>query len=362
MKKILVASLSLSLLIPLNGCALTDFIGCIGKPELKIYNWGEYIASDVLSAFEDEYNVCISYSTFPDNETAVTKMQTEAFDVVIPSDYAIEQLVSLNLLSPIDWDKITNLSQDDLTSGLKVILDRLNTGEDGFDFLAYAVPYFWGNMGILYNPEVVDASRVEEEQWDILRQEDLKTAFYNSSRDAFMVALVQLGYSPNETQIERIEEAKEWLLEQRDIVGTNLYYVGDEVIDDMIGSRYDVALVYSGDATYILQENPDLVFYTPTIGTNVWADGMVVPTNAPNKELAYAFINFMVSYDSALANTEEVGYVSPIQAVFDDVKMDYFADQADSYQISLNENDEIYRFNDALKVYLAEAWSDIKAD
>jgi len=227
-------------------------------------------------------------------------------------------------------------------------------------------------MGILYDADKIAPSLVEELQWNTLRYQvtsgdELKIAQYDTNRDAFMVALKQLGYSVNTTDLDEIEEAKQWLLDQRDMVGLdNLYYVNEDVIQDMANGFYDIAHVFSGDATYIMQLNAELDeprnlrFYTPTVGTNVWVDSMVIPVDAPNTDLAYEFINFISRTDIAQTNAEYVGYVPPIQSVYDALKDTYFADQADSFQIVINENDEIYRYLPDIRPEMVDAWAEVK--
>ena len=88
---------------------------------------------------------------------------------------------------------------------------------------------------------------------------------YDSERDSFMIALKALGYSMNTTDLGEIQEAYEWLINQRDTMDP--IYAGDDVIDNMISGNKAMAVVYSGDASYIISENPDLDYYTPKQGT-----------------------------------------------------------------------------------------------
>lgn len=371
-KQLLFSALTLATVSPLAGCALVDAITCIGKPQLKLFIWDEYMADGLVQQFEDEYDVCVKVSYFSSNDYAIGKMDTEAFDIVFPSDWAVEQLVLENKLQAVDWNKI-NFEQDDLQSEiLSVLLELKDDPTKPFDLLAYGVPYFFGNMGILYDADKISPATVEAQQWNTLRYQvssgtPLKIAQYDTSRDAFMVALKQLGYSVNTTNLTEIEAAKQWLIQQRSMVGlNNLFYVQEDVIQDMANGVYDIAHVFSGDATYILQLNAELAnprnlrFYTPTVGTNVWVDSMVIPVNAPNAELAYEFINFISSVAIAKTNAEYVGYVPPIQSVYDQLKDTYFADQADSFQIVINDNDQIYRHLPTIRPVLVEAWSSVK--
>lgn len=214
---------------------------------LKVYNAGEYIDPDLLTEFQDEYNCTVIYETFESNEMMYTKLQAgDAYDILIPSDYMIERLIREDYLQPIDWDCLTN------AEGLNP--DVMNKEYDPGN--VYSVPYFWGNVGILYDKTVVDPADLSE-GWNLLM--DTKYAgnlyMYDSERDSFMIALKALGYSMNTHDENEIQAAYEWLIQQRDTMKP--VYAGDDVIDNMISGNKALAVVYSGDGAYIMSENED---------------------------------------------------------------------------------------------------------
>ena len=153
--------------------------------------------------------------------------------------------------------------------------------------ILYTVPYFWGTVGILYDTTVVDEP---VDSWSILWDEKYKgnIFMYDSQRDSLMVALKLLGYSMNTQNVEELEEAKNLLIEQRPLVYA---YVTDQVIDNMIAGNAALAVVYSGDATYIMDENEDMEYVIPKEGSNMWVDAMVIPSTAQNVDLAHEFIS-----------------------------------------------------------------------
>ncbi|HHU28004.1 TPA: ABC transporter substrate-binding protein [bacterium] len=365
-KKTIVVTLMALLLIPLvsmiSSCAIVRFFTCMGKDSLTVYNWGEYVDPDLLTQFENENNVCVDYVTFNSNETAVTRVKSEVFDVIVPSDYAIEQLAKEGLIQKLDWDKIDIDPETDLADNLKAILDNLKDQENGFDFLEYAVPYFWGNVGIIYRSDIEGVEDdLAEQNWDIVKNPKYSVLYYDSSRDGFMVPLKQLGYSMNTSNDDEISEAEAWLNEQRSVLGENkLRYVGDEVLSLMQAGSYDLGVVYSGDAIWIMEENEDYDFYTPTNGTNVWADGMVIHKDSTKTDLAYKFINFMSTKDSSYANSVYTGYNASNKEAFLEALETDFADYAYIYNYELQENDEIYRYNPTAKEKIDEAWLRVK--
>lgn len=330
----------------LGGCGSGD------KPTLKVYSWGEYIDTSLLGKFEKEYNCKVVYETFDSNESMYTKIQSgETYDVLVPSDYMIERLMKEDKLQPIDWSLVPNA----------VGLDEAVMGEAYDPDNTYSVPFFYGTVGILYNKNVVDAGDLEE-GWEVLRNTEYAgdIYMYDSERDSFMVALKALGYSMNTTNKDEIDQAYNWLIEQRDTMAP--VYAGDDVIDNMISGNKSMAVVYSGDAAYIMSENEELEYYQPKEGTNIWQDAMVIPADSTQVELAHAYINFMLDPDNAYANTAEVGYTSPvIEARTKAAEEDYPGISAYVPDTSASTNEVFAYQEQETKEYFAELWTKVKA-
>ncbi len=326
-----------------------------GSDTLKLYITGEYLGEDVISNFEKEFGVNVIIEYFDSNEMMYTKLQAgDAYDVVIPSDYMIERLMQLDMLQELDLSLIPNM--ENLSDAVKNLsFDPDNT---------YSVPYFWGSVGLVYNHENVDPAVVEEQGWEILRNTDYagRVYIYDSERDSFMPAFKSLGYSMNTDDPDEIQAAYEWLLQMNGTMAPT--YVTDEVIDGMMNGYKDIAIVYSGDATVILDENEEMSFFMPTEGTNIWYDCMVIPRNAENPLLAHEFINYMLTYEAAYDNSEYVGYTSPHAEVVEEMSSseDLYADNPAYMPRSGYEKDEVFHYNDIQKKALAERWIKVKAN
>lgn len=337
-----------------GGASAEDAVEKYGSDTLKLYNWGEYMGEDLISNFEKEFGVKVITEYFDSNEMMYTKLQAgDSYDVVVPSDYMIERLMAEDMLQELDHSLIPNLSN--LAEGVQNLpYDPDNT---------YSVPYFWGSVGIVYNHNNVDPAVVEAQGYEILRNTDYKGRIYvyDSERDSFMMALKALGYSMNTEDEAEIQAAYEWLLDMNNTMEP--IYVTDEVIDGMITGSKDIAVVYSGDATTILEENEDMSFWMPNEGTNLWSDAMVIPANAENPLLAHEFINYVLTYDASLGNSEYVGYASSNQEVLDELSGEggLFAENEAYLPRSGYEKDEVFRDNPVLKKTLAELWIKVKA-
>ena len=325
-----------------------------GSNVLKLYLPGEYLGENVISDFEKQYGVRVIVENFDSNEMMYTKLMAgDRYDVIIPSDYMIERLMNEDFLQPLDKSMIPNMeNMSDTVLGMSY--DPDNT---------YSIPYFWGSVGLVYNHENVDPAVIESEGWEILRNTDYAghIYIYDSERDSFMMAFKALGYSMNTEDPNEINDAYEWLLQMNNTMSP--VYVTDEVIDGMMNGYKDIAVVYSGDAAVVLDENEDMSFYMPSQGTNIWCDAMVIPQNAENPKLAHEFINYMLTYEAAFDNTETVGYTSPNAEVFEEMTSseDLYADNAAYLPRSGYDKDEMFHDNQTLMRELSKLWIKVKA-
>lgn len=346
-------------------CILT-LVGCSSKKDtntptsdcstLKVFNTGEYIAEDTRSKFEKKFGVKVVYDLFASNEEMYTRLLGgDSYDILVPSDYSIERLILEGRVQKIDWSLIPN------AEGLIDSLRNMAYDPE----MEYSVPYFWGNVGIIYDETVVDTKDVERLGWNILQ--DTKYAgdiyLYDSERDMFMVALKALGYSMNSSDPQELEDAYNWLLQ---VVNTmDPVLVTDEVIDNVIAGLKHIAIVYSGDAAYMMSENENLRYYEPKQGTNTWTDALVIPSDSKCPLLAHEWINFMLDEEIAYNNTIYVGYSSPIQSVFDEVSTDeeegYGGISAYVSRVGY-EKDEVFHYNETQRKKIAELWTLVKAN
>lgn len=325
-----------------------------GSNVLKLYLPGEYLGENVISDFEKQYGVRVIVENFDSNEMMYTKLMAgDRYDVIIPSDYMIERLMNEDFLQPLDKSMIPNMeNMSDAVLGMSY--DPDNT---------YSIPYFWGSVGLVYNHENVDPAVIKSEGWEVLRNTDYAghIYIYDSERDSFMMAFKALGYSMNTEDPNEINDAYEWLLQMNNTMSP--VYVTDEVIDGMMNGYKDIAVVYSGDAAVVLDENEDMSFYMPSQGTNIWCDAMVIPQNAENPKLAHEFINYMLTYEAAFDNTETVGYTSPNAEVFEEMTSsgDLYADNAAYLPRSGYDKDEMFHDNQTLMRELSKLWIKVKA-
>lgn len=274
---------------------------------INVYNWGQYIADgtdeslDVIAAFEDAYpNIKVNYMTYDSNETMYTKLKTggSSYDVIIPSDYMVEKLIEEDMLEPLDFSNIPNYGYID-----KAYKDLSFDPEN-----LYSIPYTWGCVGVIYNTKYVDEA--DATGWELLWNEEYKgkILMFDNPRDAFAISLLELGLDVNTESSADLTAAADKLKEQHPLVQE---YVMDQVFGKMERGEAWIAPYYAGDYLLMLEENPDLAFYFPEEGYNLFVDSICIPKGCEHKEEAETFINFLISPEIMGPNLEYLGYSAP---------------------------------------------------
>ncbi|WP_034171976.1 ABC transporter substrate-binding protein [Chrysanthemum yellows phytoplasma] len=320
---------------------------------LTLFNWGEYLEPSIIEKFEKETHIKVKQVLFSSNELAVTKIKSKnQYDLAILSEYAIDQLRQSKMLETIDDGEL--IKDDKHYYELnKDLQDKLPS-----EFNNYAVPYFWGKVVILYNKNKITQDQINElkdqnKGFKYLKDTNLKVALCNNARDGLMVGLKATeGKIANPSPYE-LNEAKKWLLELKQ-QKPNLAFINDQLMDRMKNKNneyYDIVIAYSGDANFLKEQNNNLDYFSPTEGTNVWVDALVMPKGS-KKTLAYKFINFLRQKENYKNNLAFTKYNSPY------VGLETFPGIR---QIEIKGNDEVYKYDQTTQKTINTYWNDIIA-
>lgn len=339
------------------GLALSGLLaGCGGKDSentLTILNYGKYLDPKAIELFEEETGIQIDYEEYVTPENMYTKYRAGAidYDLICTSDYMVEKLIQEGEVLELDYGNIP-LSE--------------NLDPAYFDFSKsfdpenkYALPYFFGTVGILYNKGMVDESKVNS--WEILWDKTYsgQIIMADSVRDSFMVALKILGYSLNTTDKEKLEEAQDMLIRQKPLVYS---YLVDEAQDEMISENAAMAVVYSGEAGYALEFNDKLAFSVPEEGSNMWIDSWFIPKSAAHKEHAEKFLNFLCREDISMMNFDYVYYATPNQKTKESLDLELQENTTIFPPNGVLENCEVLKpLDDEDTMELNLLWKEIKA-
>lgn len=332
-------------------------LGGCGKKEpeeyLTVFNYGEYIDPDVLELFTEETGIGIKYEEALTPEEMYAKYSSGAisYDLLCTSDYMVQKLIEEGEAQKVDFSSMEYAE---------------NIGKKYWEFSkafdaenAYALPYFYGTVGILYDTTKVKG---EIDSWSVLFDGSYKDEIImqNSQRDAFMITLKYLGYSLNTTDEKELKEAQELLMKQKPDVQA---YLVDEARDEVVAGNAAMAVVYSGEAYLGHEYNEDLAYVVPKEGSNVWIDSWIVTKNCKNTEAAAKFLDFLCREDIATKNFEYIYYSTPNEAVVANMDEDLKNNPSIVPRDEDTENCEVCTQTDekTIKLY-NDLWKELKAD
>lgn len=325
--------------------------------EINVYNWGEYISDgaddtmDVNAQFEMETGIKVNYTTFDSNENMYNKLKGGGanYDIVIPSDYMIARLIEEGLVQKIDFSNIPNY-ENIMDQYKDLYFDPTNE---------YSVPYNVGMVGVIYNTKKVEGT---PDSWELLWDEKYKGQImnFNNPRDAFAVAQFKLGIDINTTDGSEWDRAYDELKRQKLLVQS---YVMDEVFNKMESGEAAIAPYYAGDFLTMYDNNPDLGFFYPKEGMNIFVDSVCIPSSSQNKEAAELYINFLLREDVALANAEYICYATPNKKVLENE--DYsLRDEEILYPSNQDEliTEYFHNLDPQTQLIMTSLWDNLKID
>jgi len=311
-KRIVCVALSLMLVLSLAG-----FTGCGKKSasngELNIFTWTEYVPESVVEDFEKEYGIKVNWTTFSSNEDMLAKVKTESagtYDIVQPSDYMVEQMISQDMLMELDKDVITNIENIDSA--------YINPSYDPGN--KYSVPYQGGVAAIAVNTDKVSK---EITSYDDLFSEDLKGSIValDDYRAVIGMTARSMGYSMNETDTDKLAKIEEKLLKLKDNVKV---YDSDSPKNSLISGDCTVGYCWAAEIALAQEENPAIKIVFPKEGPYVFMDNWAVLKTAKNSENAMKFINYMLDSETSQKVSEEFPYLNPnakaVEALGDEYK------------------------------------------
>ena len=282
---------------------------------LSVYNWADYIDQDMVAAYEEEYGVDVIYDEYSSNEDLLAKLQAGAtgYDVIFPSDYMVAIMIDLGLLHEIDTSELSNYGNLD-PQFLDAPFDPGNQ---------YCVPYYWGTTGIGYRAGHPFFEENEPDSWAYIFDPELLEQYadgginvLNDPRELTAAALIYLGYDPNTTSPDELNEARDLMLNAKPYWKTfnsddypSSLLVPDEVVMTH-GWSGGVATAYYD--TYDEETEDGNWYYSiPTEGAVKWLDNICITADTERLETAMHFMNYLLEPEVAGTITNYVYYSSP---------------------------------------------------
>lgn len=341
------------LLVLVTAMPFVFLTGCGNRAEqLKMYVPGEYIDEGIFTEFESWYAEktgkqvkVVTPTTFDAVEEILTVVERDHadYDLLLPSDYAVEQLIAKDLLLKVDKDRV------DVGSVIKP--EYVERAKISDPTLEYSVPYMYGTFGIMYD---YAKTKKHIDSWSAIYTDEYKegkSANKDSLREAITSAAIwnnreslMMGAYDND-KLQAIyhdfsEESINAAIATLASAKSNFLWGGESLKFDMASGKTDVevALMWSCDAGYVMNDyedddgvehtgNRNMWYVVPKEGGNIYLDCFVISKYAKNVEAANYFLEFLCTKKIALRNSEYAGAISPVTAAYDELKAEYEADE-----------------------------------
>lgn len=275
--------------------------------KLYVYNWTEYITTDLLKKFTKETGIEVVYTTYESNEEMYAKLKINAnskqpYDLVVPSNHFVERLIKEGLVQQLDLSK---LKVENIIPGT---LNRPFDPENKF-----SVPYTYGFTTIAVNKSFEPNSNIKK--WDDLWKPEIQDiVLIRDQRDVFSMALKSLGLNPNSTNEADIQKAYEKL---KTLVNKVKTYNSDAPEVPFVSQEVNTGMIWSGSAFRGSLDDPNLDVVWPEEGAIQFIDSFMIPVNAQNVENAYKFINFLLEPENAVEILNNLGFQPANQYIKD---------------------------------------------
>ena len=284
--------------------------------KLNIYNWSDYINPDAIPDFEREFGIQVTYDIYDSSEIVDTKLMTgnSGYDIVVHASSFTARLAPAGIFHQIDFDRLPNWHHLDPTL-IRKADEKYSNGLQG-------VPFFWGTTGIAYNVNLikqrmadapVDSSALIFDPEVIAKFTDCGISFLDDPTSVIPMAMLYLGYPANSVDLEHLREVEQLVKSVRPYV---TYFSSTKMLQDLPSEEVCIAMSWSGD--YSVASNRareagidiELDYIIPKEGSGMWFDNLYIPADAPHKENAYLFLNYMLRPEVIAASTDYIGYAN----------------------------------------------------
>ncbi len=276
-----------------------------GPCELNLFIWSEYIDPEIVADFEKRFSCKVTIDLYEDNESMMAKLQgggTSLYDVVVPGQYMIPVMAKLGLLADLRHENIPNLANLD-DKFRNPIYDPGNR---------YSVAYQWGTVGIYLRRK---AGQSVDETWGLLFDKGKEPGPFllmDASREMMGSALKYQGRSVNTVVPDELRAVGALLLDAKNRSQGFEGGVGGK--NKVLGRAVEAAVVYNGDAVRGMVDDPETHYFVPREGGIIWVDSLAIPAQAPHRDAAEKFINFILDPEVGARLSNFNQYATPNKA------------------------------------------------
>jgi putrescine transport system substrate-binding protein len=283
---------------------------------VNIYNWSDYIGETTLADFEAATGIGVVYDTYSSSEEMEAKLLagSTGYDVCFTAGASQPRMVTAGVYRALDRARLTGWGNLD-PEILRVV--------DGWDAgLAHLVPYMWGSVGIAFNLDMVKERLPDADlqSLDLLFKPENAAALadcgisvLDSPQDVIPMVLRYLGLDGDTLNVADYDRVAEAFAAIRENIATfdNTNYLnaipnGELCMINSWSGDYATAAARAAEAGIEM----NLTYVVPKSGAPAWVDGMAMPSDAPNPDNAYAFLDFMLKPEVIAGCTNWVNYAN----------------------------------------------------
>ncbi|PSJ60437.1 potassium transporter Trk [Mesorhizobium soli] len=268
--------------------------------QLSIATWPNYHNPDVLQEFTDKTGVAVDVNVFGSNEEMLAKLQagSAGWSMFVATNYTISTYQQLGFIEPLELAKLSNY---DAASQAQRFAN-----EGMVDGVVYAIPKHWGTTGFILNTARVDPKIATwKEFWDRAMTDYTGRAIVHDYQlTAIGMALKYYGYSFNSVDTTELAKAEELLMKAK----PHLFGITSDYQPPLRNGDAWMSLCWVGDAKQLNRDDPNMLYVLGAEGGEIWTDFFVIPKDAPHREAAYAFLNFLLDPAIQVREAEVAGY------------------------------------------------------
>ncbi len=301
-------------------CYLLILLACLlagcdrPKQQLNLFIWSEYLDPQIIANFERQFDCQVNVDFFEDPDSMIAKLVAggaSTYDIVVPSDTTLPAMIRRGLLAPLRHENIPNLRH----------IDPQFTNAPFDPGNQFGAPVTWGTVG-LYLRQPKD--QAVEESWSLIFDPARQMGPFlllEDIRATIGAALRYRGHSINTTNSQELAEARDLLIETKK---RSLGFEGGTGCRNRVLARgAALAVAYNGDALRGITEDPETTYIFPREGSVIYVDILSIPAQAPHRDLAEKFVNFVLDPEVSAQFSSWSHFATPNQAALE------FIDPAD---------------------------------
>ncbi len=290
----------------LSALALLMASPAFAEGELKVYHWFEYIPQELVDKFTAETGIAVTIDTYDSNESMLASLKAGKlgqYDVAVPGDYMVQIMGAEGLLDTFTPEELPNFGNIDP----KWIDVPFDPGRKS------SIPYQWGTTAFSVNRDVYKGD-INSLSMIFNPPEELKGKInvLDSQGEVLALGSIYMGIPQCSTDKAQLKALSDMLVAAK----ANWASFGSDTAKDVLVSGDAAAgMIYNGFSAKARAEGAHVEYAYPKEGYVVWMDNMVLLKDAPNRDNALKFMNFLLEPENAAAVTNYAAYTSGVVGV-----------------------------------------------